>query len=224
MDVQKLAKVLALAASDNETEAVHALRMARRLLETHGFDFVELSRRVAEGGSGADDVLKDAIFDLRNEIRTLKCENERLKQGRSPASTAFEPVSFHEAARDAAAAIRLRAEIDGLADALAVERAENLRLKTQEATLWQALQEAQAEACGMGTRLSEANTRRMRLEVENRRLVHANHALGIELEEARAERARAAVDMVVHQDFSGKKLKGGPRAKAKAMASQYALF
>ncbi|MBC7908540.1 MAG: DUF2786 domain-containing protein [Rhodospirillaceae bacterium] len=90
MDVQKLAKVLALAASDNETEAVHALRMARRLLDAHGVDFVELARRVAEGSPAANEALEDAVFDLRNEIRHLRCENERLKKGRVPAAAPAE--------------------------------------------------------------------------------------------------------------------------------------
>ena len=105
MDVQKLAKVLALAASDNDTEALQALRTAKRLLEGEGADFVELARRLTEGAQSdavGREVLEDAIFDLRNEIRHLRSENERLKQGRGggPAPAA-EPPSFQDAARAA---------------------------------------------------------------------------------------------------------------------------
>lgn len=207
MDVQKLAKVLALAASDNETEAVHALRMARRLLDAHGVDFVELARRVAEGAPAVNEALEDAVFDLRNEIRHLRCENERLKQGRAPVTA--EPASFHEAARDAAAAIRLRAELADLTDALELERAETLRLKLVEASLREAL----SNASKLAARVQEVEARRLRVEAENRRMLHANHALNVELAEALAGQP----------EFEPKKQKA-PRPRAKAAASQYALL
>ncbi|MBC7951893.1 MAG: DUF2786 domain-containing protein [Rhodospirillaceae bacterium] len=210
MDVQKLAKVLALAASDNETEAVHALRMARRMLDAHGLDFVELSRRVAEGSPTlGNEALEDAVFDLRNEVRHLRCENERLKQGRAPVAVA-EPASFQEAARDAAAAIRLRAELAALTDALELERAETLRLKMVEA----ALQDALATANKLAARVTEVEARRLRVEAENRRMLHASHALNVELAEMRATTPP-------HDD--GRK-RAAPRAKAKPGANQYALL
>lgn len=227
MDVQKLAKVLALAASDNETEAVHALRMARRLLDAHGLDFVELARRAAEGAPAVNEALEDAVFNLRNEIRQLRCENERLKQGRAPVVPAAEPTSFLDAARDVAAAIRLRAEIATLNDVLELERAEMHRLKAREASLHQAVHDAQSEAARLGAKLAELDVRRMRVEVENRRMLHANHALGVELEEVKAERIRITAEMATSaspQEFHGKRLKTGIRAKAKGIAGQYALL
>jgi len=226
MDVQKLAKVLALAASDNETEALHALRTAKRLLDGHGVDFVELARRVAEAEPSARadcEALEDAVFDLRNEIRHLRCENERLKQGRglAPASAPVEPASLHDNARAFADAVRLRAELAQLSVALDMERSEVLRLKAQEATLHASFQEALTEAGKLGARLSDAESRRMRLEAENRRLLHANHALSVELAEAKAD---APVVLEVRRELEARIPKPTPRAKAKAGASQYALF
>lgn len=235
MDVLKLAKVLALAASDNDAEAVHALRTARRLLDAHGVDFVELARRMAEDGpSRAEaDALEDAVFDLRNEIRHLRAENERLRQGRggAPAGTA-EPASFQEASRDAAAAIRLRAELAALTDALELERNQVLRLKAHEATLHQSFQEALAEAGALAARLNDAEARRMRLEAENRRLLHANHALTVELEEAKTGAVPAAVAPMTpapvvaeaRREPAPRQLKPSARARAKGGVSQYALF
>ena len=210
MDAQKLAKVLAMAASDNETEALHALRTARRLLDGHGLDFVELAGRLSGAG---DEALKDAVFDLRNEVRALRAENERLRQGR-PAVPAGAP-SLHDAARDAAELIRLRAELDGA-------RAEAQRAQMHEATLQEQFRQALAEAGELGLRLSEAESRRMRLEAENRRLGHANHALKVDLAEARAIRPSAPPTVVaaaVGDQSKGKR--GGVSAKGRG---QYVLF
>ncbi|HTH16665.1 MAG TPA: metalloendopeptidase [Magnetospirillum sp.] len=226
MDVQKLAKVLALAASDNDTEALQALRTAKRLLEGEGADFVELARRLTEGAQSdavGREVLEDAIFDLRNEIRHLRSENERLKQGRGggPAPAA-EPPSFQDAARAAADVIRLRAELANLSDALTVERDEVLRMKAVEANLHQSFQEALAEAGRAMAQLREAEARRMRLEAENRRLLHANHALSVDLAEARA--ARPAPEPEPMQPKVPVAAKQAPRRKAKGAASQFALL
>lgn len=214
MDVQKLAKVLALAASDNETEALHALRTAKRLLDGHGADFVELARRVAEGGPSRDaEALEDAVFDLRNEIRHLRAENERLRQGRA-AGPAAEPASFQDAARDAAAAIRLRAELARMADELEGTRLELERVRAHEATMHEQFREALGEAGRISVKLADAEARRMRLEAENRRLLHANHALTAELEEVHAGR----------EGQRPAEVKPPKRAKAKAGESQYALL
>lgn len=175
MDAQKLAKVLAMAASDNETEALHALRTARRLLDGQGLDFVALAGRLTDSGGEA---LKDAVFDLRNEVRHLRAENEKLRQGRpsGPAPTA----SLAESARDAAELIRLRAELDQA-------RAEVQRVHDHQEGLQEQFRQALAEAGQLGLRLSEAESRRMRLEAENRRLTHANHALKVDLAAAQAQ-------------------------------------
>lgn len=224
MDVQKLAKVLALAASDNDSEALHALRTAKRLLEGEGADFVELARRLAEApavDAVSREALEDAVFDLRNEIRHLRCENERLKRGVAPAAApAGEPASFHESARAAADLIRLRAELANTADALATERDEVLRLKAVEANLHAAFHEALAEAGRASAQLKEGEARRMRLEVENRRLLHANHALSVELAEARAARPAPIPEPPPQPLAAAPK----PRRKTKGAASQFALF
>ena len=221
MDVQKLAKVLALAASDNETEALHALRTAKRLLDANGADFVELSKRLSDPGAGRSEALEDAVFDLRNEVRRLRADNERLRQS----SAKPEISGLHDAARDAANAIRLRAERDKLAEELEATRNEMLRLKSHEATMHEQFREALAEAGKLGVRLSDADSRRMRLEVENRRLSHANHALKVELDELQAKQhqaALAATVLAVRDDTAKKPRK--PRAKVKTAAGQYPLL
>lgn len=200
MDLQKIAKVLALAASDNDAEALHALRTARRLLAEAGADFVELAGWLG-GGSQA---LENAVFDLRNEVRDLRCENERLRQGRGPGG---EPTSMFEAARAASDVIRLRAE-------LADERA-------GQAALRLTIQEVRDELSAAIGRLSDAESRRMRLEVENRRLSHANHALAVELGEIRAAQA-VPMELLAADPRPERKPRGGVRAKAGA--NQYALF
>ncbi|KAF0223534.1 MAG: Membrane protein related to [Rhodospirillaceae bacterium] len=212
MDAQKLAKVLAMAASDNETEALHALRTARRLLDSHGTDFVGLAKRLA-GGEAAE-ALEDAVFDLRNEVRQLRSENERLRQGR-PATAAAVAPSFQDAARDAAELIRLRAELDGL-------RAEMLRALAHEATLQEQFRHALAEAGALGLRLSEAESRRLRLEAENRRLSHANHALRLDLAEAQA--LAPAANAVAVANLPTERNKGRKAAVSGKGRGQYALF
>ena len=213
MDAQKLAKVLAMAASDNETEALHALRTARRLLDSHGTDFVGLAERLA--GGGGSQALEDAVFDLRNEVRHLRSENERLRQGRPATGGPVTAPSFQDVARDAAELIRLRAELDTL-------RAEMLRVQAHEVTVQEQFRHALAEAGALGLRLSEAESRRMRLEAENRRLSHANHALKVDLAEALALAPTAKT--VVVANLPAERNKGKKAAISAKGCGQYALF
>ncbi|HLO78191.1 MAG TPA: DUF2786 domain-containing protein [Magnetospirillum sp.] len=223
MDLEKIGKVLALAASDNDAEALHALRTARRLLEAHGADFVELARRIGGDDGVSRAVLEDAVFDLRNEVRQLRAENERLKQTRAMPSAA-EPSSMFDAARAAGDVIRLRAELTELAETLERERAQTRHLLANEAALHASLQDAMAEAARLGGRLSEADSRRMRLEAENRRLLHANHALSVELEEAKAQTPPLVPAMLPPEPAPERKPRPEARGRAKAPANQYALF
>lgn len=220
MDAQKLAKVLAMAASDNEIEALHALRTARRLLEADGADFVELGRRIAGSSPAAPGTaqahvedLEDAIFDLRNEIRHVRSENERLRQGR-PATG--EPATLSEAAKEAAAAIRLRAELDQV-------QAEMLSLQTREAMVGAQLHKESAEAARLAARVAELDSRRMRLEAENRRLATTNNALMAELSEAREISGRLAAQLVAMEVKDKLTAKQPKRGKAQG-ANQYALL
>jgi hypothetical protein len=137
MDLRKLAKVLALAASDNDAEALHALRTARRLLEAAGLDFVALAGRMG-ADPAADEALieqlEDTIFDLRAENRQLRADNERLKSA---------PGLPHAAAIEAEA-IRLRARLAEVAAELETGRAESLRHQAHAAQLARQLDELRA--------------------------------------------------------------------------------
>lgn len=233
MDAQKLAKVLAMAASENEAEAVHALRTAKRLLDCHGVDFVEVARRVADGhpattGSSRAQVedLEDAVFDLRNEIRHLRAENERLKQGRG-AAPAAEPASFADAARDAAAAIRLRAELAEARDRIEMLENDVLALRAHEAQAREHLKQEMAEAGRMASRVEDLESRRLRLEAENRRLSIDGQSLAAQLAEARERLAELSAQVLASETriaMDARARKPSPRAKAKASASQYALL
>ncbi len=171
MNFDKLAKVLALAASSNDAEAVHALRTARRLLEGEGLDFVELAGRLA-AAPGADptlvDRLQDTCFDLRNELRHLRSENERLKRIPTPA-----PVGLAQAAETAAAAIRLRALLAEAETELAAERDRARQWEAAAAHHAHRLEETQGEALRLAARLADLDRLRQRLEAENRRLTIA---------------------------------------------------
>lgn len=188
MDVQRLAKVLALAASDNEAEALHALRTAGRLLEAAGMDFVSLAGRLAEGGAAPlpnaerlED-LEDALFDLRNEVRRLRSENERLRQGGAA------PSGLAEAAQDAAHLIRLTAELGETREALAVERRRAERAEGNEQSLHTELVRALGAAETLTTQVETLKGRCDRLEAENRRLGLVAKALRGEMDEMLADR------------------------------------
>ena len=183
MDVQKLAKVLAMAASDNDAEALHALRTAGRLLEGAGLDFVALAERLAGSGPVISvtrlEDLEDTVFDLRNEVRHLRSENERLRKGLpvGPASAAAAP-NLADAAQDLAQTIRLQAELDA-ALAQGKAREEDLR-----GDLAQAIEVAQR----LTQQFETLKGRNDRLEAENRRLTLVAGALKAELDERIADR------------------------------------
>lgn len=227
MDLSKLAKVLALAGSDNEAEALHALRTAQRLLAQGGMDFVELSKRL-DGGGVDTDVLHDAIFDLRNEVRHLRAENEKLRQ--APAGAAGPVSGLAEASRDAAQIIRLQAEVAKLSQDLEVERAQVQRLTNQDQTRHHQFQEALAEADRLNSRVADLDARRMRLEAENRRLSLDNNALRIDLEQARQTPAPLPPSLPsggasASESKRAAKVPHASRpSKQKGKASQFALF
>jgi len=211
MDLPRIVKVLALAASENEAEALHALRTARRLLAEAGSDFVDFVHRLGGADGVSREVLENTIFDLRNEVRQLRSENERLRQGRGLDGA---PTSMFEAARAASDVIRLRAELAEATETLAEERAAQAALRTT-------LQEMQAELSAAIARLSEAETRRAALEAENRRLAQANQSLLAQL----AGRSAVRDDSASPPSASpppGRRPRGAMRAKAGA--GQYALF
>lgn len=183
MDVQRLAKVLAMAASDNETEALHALRTASRLLEGAGLDFVALAGRLSESGPVVSTTrvedLEDAVFDLRNEVRHLRTENERLRQGK-PVS----PLTAPNLA-DAASALRLQVELDAARQQLARHGAD---AEAAELALRSDLTQAITAMERLTQQFAEIKSRNDRLEAENRRLTLVMGALKAELDERLSDR------------------------------------
>jgi len=236
MDVQRLAKVLALAASDNDAEALHALRTAGRLLEAAGLDFVALASRLAEGGpvvsSSRMEDLEDTVFDLRNEIRHLRSENEKLRQG-GPA-----PVGgLASAAQDVAQTIRLKAELDELRETLGAEKRRADAAQAAERALHADLVQAAELAERLGAQFDSLKGRADRLEAENRRLGLVAAALKGELDERIADCnhplppvAQQAPAPVLRAEPAPRRPSTPPppamarRGKAGAPVNQYALF
>ncbi|MBI2236857.1 MAG: metalloendopeptidase [Magnetospirillum sp.] len=220
MDVQRLAKVLALAASDNDSEALHALRTARRLLEAAGQDFVALAGRL--GGTTGEraaevEALENEVFDLRNDLRHLRAECDRLQGGEAPFG------GLAGAAQDAAQIIRLKSEINRLADLLDEERATAAASRANEADIGRQLMEAMAEAGRLAARLENSESRRQRLEVEVKRLGTLKGALQSQLAETQTAAEMLAAELQAVQlrdDLAGKPARTR-RAKA---AGQFSLL
>jgi len=133
MDPTKLGKVLSLAASDNEAEALRAMQTAKRMLARAGLDFVDLANLVTApeetGDSEAIDELREKLVLLRREIRQLKAENRRLRGGASVPdlkADAAPQLATERAAREQAEADRaqLAAEVRRLKAAAATMEGE----------------------------------------------------------------------------------------------------
>lgn len=192
MDVQRLAKVLALAGSDNDAEALHALRTAGRLLDGAGLDFVALASRLAEGGPVVSatrlEDLEDTVFDLRNEVRHLRAENEKLRRGVVPSATASLDPGLANAAQDAAQLIRLGAELADAKDTVAAEKRRADGAEREARVLQDDLAQAIAVAETLAGQAEALKGRCDRLEAENRRLGLMASALKGELDERLADR------------------------------------
>ena len=236
MDVQRLAKVLALAASDNDAEALHALRTAGRLLEGAGLDFVALASRLADGGPVVSatrlEDLEDSVFDLRNEIRHLRSENEKLRQG-GPNSAG----GLANAAQDVAQTIRLKAELDDLRETLGAEKRRADTAQAAERALHADLAQAIEVAERLTAQFETLKGRNDRLEAENRRLGLVAAALKCELDERLADRnhplppvAQTLPAPVLRAEPAPRRVTAPPppvavrRGKGAPPVNQYALF
>jgi hypothetical protein len=241
MDVQRLAKVLALAASDNDAEALHALRTAGRLLEGAGLDFVALASRLADGGPVVSTTrledLEDTVFDLRNEVRHLRSENEKLRQcGPSPVGGP-QVGGLASAAQDVAQTIRLTAELDNLRETLEAEKRRADTAQAAERALRADLAQAIEVAERLSTQFETLKGRNDRLEAENRRLGLVATALKGELDERLADRihplppvAQTVPAPVVRAEPAQRRANTPPppatvrRGKGASPVNQYALF
>lgn len=107
MEVRRLAKILSLAASDNDGEALSALRAAKRILAAHGKDFLDLAALVKSaaerGGEGMDEIPcagpskseSEALAKAaaaQGEIESLKAELASASMASKEASAALERI------------------------------------------------------------------------------------------------------------------------------------
>ncbi|CAA7627387.1 hypothetical protein MCP1_640004 [Candidatus Terasakiella magnetica] len=130
MDCVKFAKVLSLAASDNEAESVRAMQIAKRMLEAAGLDFVDVANLVVAPAACAEseamETLRDKLALLRRENRQLKGENRRL---RSDSATPTQEDT--QIARLAAEVRRLTATSDYLSGELERSEYERYRIAAE---------------------------------------------------------------------------------------------
>lgn len=86
---EQLAQAVTLVDSDTPEEALAGLQAVRHILSCLGLDIVDMARRLAEAEVPHDESVHDleeqvehlqsTLFDLRNDIRTLRAENIRLQ-------------------------------------------------------------------------------------------------------------------------------------------------
>ncbi|WP_173979047.1 hypothetical protein [Magnetospirillum sp. UT-4] len=162
MDPTKFGKILSLAASDNEAEALRALQVAKRMLDGAGLDFVDLAHLATstEEGGEAEAIaeLQESLARIRRENRLLKVENRRLRTAT--------PATAPECARDVADVERkLAAEMSARA------RAEAERLAADEDAVRMAAEIRQlAAACShLRCELERSEHERYRLIAEARK-------------------------------------------------------
>jgi hypothetical protein len=163
MDPRKFGKILSLAASDNEAEALRALHVAKRMLDGAGLDFVDLAHLVTtteDGDSEAIAELQERLALLRRENRQLRGENRRLRsatpasapEGSRDLTTAERQLAtaIEDAARLAAEVRRLTAAATHLRDEL--ERSEHERYRLVAEARMDALVQAKRPTLGKSVR------------------------------------------------------------------------
>ena len=126
MDLEKFAKVLALAGSSNDMEALAALRRARQMLAADDMDFIDVVDSLVSIPTGDAEVIEEleaTILELRGEIRDLKSENRRLRRD------AAAPASARTSPTNAGTVARLRAELASVDETLSAREAERDRLR-----------------------------------------------------------------------------------------------
>ncbi|MDR3519118.1 MAG: DUF2786 domain-containing protein [Azospirillaceae bacterium] len=112
MDYEKLAKILALAGSDNSGEATSALRMATQMLARAGLDFVDLAQGIEQRS------IRDATHDaLATDLATLKSELYDLRLLTSTLIEEINAMRLH-AAKQSAQLDKARKNVDFLRDRL----------------------------------------------------------------------------------------------------------
>jgi hypothetical protein len=162
MDPRKFGKILSLAASDNEAEALRALQVAKRMLDGAGLDFVDLAHlaTATEAGGEAELVaeLQESLARIRRENRLLKVENRRLRTAT--------PATAPECDRDVAdVKLKLAAERSARARA----EAERLAVAEEAARLAADIRQLTAACSHLKCELERSEHERYRLVAEARR-------------------------------------------------------
>lgn len=149
MDTEKLGRILALAASDTEVEAMRALQAAKRMLAAADLDFLDLANLLMAHEDSAETEmlaeLEETLRQLRRDNRHLKMENRRLRADslRAPPESTSEiawmerQLAAERLARSRIEAIhiRLTEQMERLETERQVLVGENARLATEIARL-----------------------------------------------------------------------------------------
>jgi hypothetical protein len=82
LDITRFSKVLALAGSNIDGEALAALRKAKAMLSAANLSFTDLAQSVAGGGGGGHeaDRLRKHIADLEDRLAASLAQNVRYEQ------------------------------------------------------------------------------------------------------------------------------------------------
>jgi hypothetical protein len=169
MNMEKLAKLLSLAASPNEPEALVAVRMASSLLARNGLDFVDLSNLLRDAEERR--ALEDQLLALRRENRSLKRERARVQQG-GVQSKAVPDGAMPE--------LRLQLAEEKIARRAA--ESECARLTERVAQLERLWRRSAQRRTSQAAELQEARAEIDKLALRVRKLEATNHRLALKIE------------------------------------------
>ena len=117
IDYDKLAKVLSLAGSDNDGEAMAALRRAQALLSVAGLSFTDLGQWVRDGASSTDGGTKGAFSKAADHLGAYLKERAERHQEAAVLSGRIAELERAGQAKDRTIA-ELRRELGRLAEAI----------------------------------------------------------------------------------------------------------
>ncbi|MBF0562303.1 MAG: hypothetical protein HQL37_09835 [Alphaproteobacteria bacterium] len=154
MHIDRMSKLLALASSSNDQEALAALRSLKRLLATNEMDFVDLANRLR--GGGREEELEHDLEVTRRQLRQARGALRSAQAGSQSDQTACE----------------LRQQVRKLT-------AENRALKGELDLQTEELQEWRIAHSAMDTTLRQSSQERLQLRCKLRqKQVEMDRVLG----------------------------------------------